>query len=144
MSYAFSGKIIAEDRYYIPAGEDEARAKFAYFRDAEAKINGGPAPLPEPRYGASKCGTNGGYMRHFRLNEERCAPCKAAHTRVELKRQREAKRANHKPEKRSEHDSHTRHAAIKPKITHPGNRIGSARPNKKTALDVLPTRLSRA
>lgn len=86
MSYVFGGKVITEDRYYNAVSEDEARAKFAYFREAESKINGGPAPIQGPRYGASKCGTNGGYMRHFRLKEKRCDSCKAAHVRAEMVR----------------------------------------------------------
>jgi hypothetical protein len=96
VSYQFAGKpgvlLLDEDRPHFPASEDEARAKFAYFRKAEAGINGGPGPIVL-RFGASECGSNGGYMRHWRLKEERCAPCKAAHVAVELKRQRKVKAA---------------------------------------------------
>jgi hypothetical protein len=84
MAYKYAGKDFVERREYTPFSDDEARAKFTYFREAESKINGGPAPLPRP----VGCGTNSGYMKHFKLKEERCAPCKAAHTQVELKRQR--------------------------------------------------------
>lgn len=87
--YRYGGKVPYLSRY-VPFGEREAAAKFAYFRKAEEKINGGPAPIKtEP----GACGTNSGYMKHFRLNEERCDACKAAHTQVELKRQRASRRA---------------------------------------------------
>lgn len=86
MSYKYAGKRPTRTHYYMPADDREMAARFAYFREAEAGINGGPAP--DQPYG--ECGTNGGYMRHWRLREERCAPCKAAHTAVELKRQRAA------------------------------------------------------
>jgi len=52
---------------YHPASEEEAIAKFAYFRKAEAGINGGPGPFyAEPtklkplrvRQDVPECGTN--------------------------------------------------------------------------------------
>ena len=91
MAYQFSGTpdvlLLDEDRPHYPVSEEEARAKFAYFRKAEQGINGGPGPiLPN-----GDCGTNGGYMKHWRRKETQCAPCKAAHVAVELKRQRKAR-----------------------------------------------------
>lgn len=41
-----------------------------------APVNGVPA----------KCGTDSGYFRHRRLQEEPCAPCKAAHSTYERSR----------------------------------------------------------
>jgi hypothetical protein len=82
--YKYAGKHPTRRHYYMPADDRELVAKFAYFREAEAGINGGPAPMQDQ----GECGTNGGYMKHWRRKEERCDPCKAAHTVVELKRQR--------------------------------------------------------
>jgi hypothetical protein len=88
MAYQFAGTpdtlLLDEDRPHYPASEEEARAKFAYFRDAESKINGGPAPiyaLPDPlkplrpRLDVPEHGTNSGYARHMRLKETPCRPC---------------------------------------------------------------------
>lgn len=86
MTYTFKGK---SDEHLKrgpnpPASEEEAVAKFAYFREAESKINGGPAPfygipgeLPplRPRLDIPDCGTYSGYARHIRLKEEPCRPC---------------------------------------------------------------------
>jgi hypothetical protein len=67
-----------------PASEEEAAAKFAYFREAESKINGGPVPfyatpteLPplRLRLDIPECGTNPGYARHVRLKEEPDRAC---------------------------------------------------------------------
>jgi hypothetical protein len=67
-----------------PASVEEAAAKFAYFREAESKINGGPVPfyvIPQdlpplrPRLDIPECGTNSGYARHIRLNEEPDRAC---------------------------------------------------------------------
>ena len=79
---------------HVPAGEDEARAKFAYFREAEAGINGGPAsaetpapePLPVPKKlklkrpappprNIPKCGEYSGWSRHNREGTDPCRAC---------------------------------------------------------------------
>ena len=79
---------------HVPADEHEARAKFAYFRQAEAGINGGPAtddspvlkpqpvpkppklkrPAPMPR-NIPKCGEYSGWSRHNREGTDPCRPC---------------------------------------------------------------------
>ena len=74
MSYKYAGKARPSNAY-VPASEDEAAAKFAYFRKSESLINGGPEPI-EYRSG---CGTDAGYFRHRKLKEEQCQPCKDAH-----------------------------------------------------------------
>ena len=75
MSYEYGGKERSE---YVPFSTEEVAAKFAHFRKAEESINGGPWP--------EICGTDQGYYRHFRLNEERCEPCKAAHSKAKRAR----------------------------------------------------------
>jgi hypothetical protein len=65
-----------------PADAEEAhvRAKFAYFRKAEARIDAGPAKVeytPAPirqRAEGPECGTNYGYQRHLTT---RTIPCRA-------------------------------------------------------------------
>jgi hypothetical protein len=126
VSYQYAGKDFKEPTRYVPASEDEARAKFAYFRDAEDKINGGPAPIiyatPKPlkpirpRLDIPLCGTCSGYARHIRLRQEPCRPCLDA-------------RRNYQREYRARKRA-TGIAGIAPKIIHTGNRIDTARPNK--------------
>jgi hypothetical protein len=82
MSYKYAGKDFKRPTHFIPASEDEARAKFAYFRAAEAKINGGPEPI-EYRSG---CGSDAGYFKHRSLKEDQCQPCKDGHAAAEAKR----------------------------------------------------------
>ncbi len=86
MGYKYAGKHSTRKHYYMPADDRELAAKFAYFRQAEAGINGGPASELD----RGECGTNGGYMKHWRRKEEQCSPCNAAHTFVELLRRRAA------------------------------------------------------
>ncbi len=85
MSYNYHGKNhdIREPRY-IPFSREEMAAKIAYYRDAESRINGGPAaiytpPAPlkpmRPRLDIPDCGTNSGYARHMRLGQEPCRSC---------------------------------------------------------------------
>jgi hypothetical protein len=86
MAYTFKGK--SDERLkpgpHVLASEEEAVAKFAYFREAESKINGGPVPfyaIPDelpplrPRLDIPECGTYSGYARHIRLKDEPCRPC---------------------------------------------------------------------
>lgn len=66
-----------------PASEDEARAKFAYFRNAEASIDAGPLAyepaLPLRKRGkAVECGTHSGYKHHIITHTEPCRDCKNA------------------------------------------------------------------
>lgn len=69
---------------YVPTYGPDPAAKFAYFRKAEAAINGGPAPFYappralkpiRPRLDVPACGTNSGYARHLRQKEAPCRPC---------------------------------------------------------------------
>jgi hypothetical protein len=75
---------ILDDNVYTPFSESEIWAKFAYFRKAEAGINGGPAPIysePEQlkplklRDNIPECGTYSGYARHIRLKNTPCRLC---------------------------------------------------------------------
>lgn len=86
MNYTYKGK---SDEHLKrgpnpPASEEEAAAKFAYFREAESKINGGfvpfyaiPDELPplRPRLDIPEHGTYSGYARHIRKKETPCRPC---------------------------------------------------------------------
>ena len=68
---------------HVPASEDEARAKFAYFRNAEATIDVGPEDytpaLPlRPRGVESLCGTHSGYVKHVRDHTDPCHDCRNA------------------------------------------------------------------
>ena len=71
--YAYNGK--------APADLEEAhvRAKFEYFRKAEARIDLGPAKVeyrPVPiRKRAAECGTNYGYQRHINAGTAPCRAC---------------------------------------------------------------------
>lgn len=73
MSYSYNG--------HSPADAEEAhvRAKFAYFRKAEARIDLGPAKVeyrPVPvRKRVAECGTNYGYQRHIKNRTEPCRAC---------------------------------------------------------------------
>jgi hypothetical protein len=66
--------------------QDEAhiRAKFEYFRKAEANIDLGPAkvvyqPLPlRPRGERAECGTHSGYKTHIINRTTICQPCREA------------------------------------------------------------------
>ena len=89
MGYEFKGKRepsykpFVEDGEYTPFSEKEARAKFKYFRNAEALINGGPSEEPEPiltrlRGELPECGTYSGYARHIRLGETPDLECRHA------------------------------------------------------------------
>ena len=76
--YQYNGKVLQAHTEYVPFSTEEVAAKFAHYRESEELINGGPWP--------ETCGTNPGYYRHLRLNEERCDPCKAAHSKSERER----------------------------------------------------------
>jgi hypothetical protein len=80
MSYQYGGKKPSNE--HVPATEDEARAKFAYFRKSEDLINGGPEPIGY----RSGCGSDAGYFKHRKLKEEQCQPCKDAHAAEGTKR----------------------------------------------------------
>ena len=101
MTYEYKGKSDSPLKRgpHVLASVEEAAAKFAYFREAEAKINGGPAtyygePAPlaplRPRRDIPECGTNSGYARHIRLKEAPCRPCLDA--RGHYQRQHRAKK----------------------------------------------------
>ena len=83
MTYVYNGKRRA-GTIYLPAYGHDAAAKFAYFRKAEAGINGGPARFYAPpqalkptrvRRAVPECGTCSGYARHIRKKETPCRPC---------------------------------------------------------------------
>lgn len=66
--------------------EAHTRAKFAYYRKAEAGINAGPAkveywPAPiRPRADVVKCGTRSGYKAHIVARTTPCGDCGVANT----------------------------------------------------------------
>jgi len=82
MSYKYAGNKKPQPSGHIPATEEEARAKFAYFRKSEDLINGGPEPIGY----RSGCGSDAGYFKHRSLNEEQCQDCKDAHAAAGTKR----------------------------------------------------------
>jgi hypothetical protein len=104
MAYQYNGKreapVIAEAPH-VPMGDEETRAKHAYFRDAEAGINGGPYVKPvkparvtpiRPRAAHPACGTHSGYVKHIRSKTVPCQECVTA--RLTYQREyRERKRA---------------------------------------------------
>lgn len=110
---------------FAPISEDEARAKFAYFRKAESQINGGPAPIyvePKPprkykprQRKIADCGTSPGYSRHIRLKEKSCTPCLVA--RREYQRAYKAKKRQERMDRR----------AMVAEITCPKNSISGTR-----------------
>lgn len=61
--------------------EAHTRAKFAYYRNAEATINAGPAKVeywPAPiraRNKVAECGTPQGLARHAREGTDKCRDC---------------------------------------------------------------------
>lgn len=85
MSYQYAGKNHStREPRHVPFSREEMAAKIAYYREAESKINGGPAPIYtppaplkpiRPRLDIPDCGTNSGYARHMRLKQEPCRPC---------------------------------------------------------------------
>lgn len=64
--------------------EAHTRAKFAYYRNAEAAINAGPAKVeywPAPvraRNETPQHGTHSGYKTHILAKTEPCTECRAA------------------------------------------------------------------
>jgi len=109
VSYEYGGENLIEDRYYRAISLEEARAKFAYFRDAENNINGGPAFI----LNLTGCGSDIGYYRHLRLGEERCRECREAHAAVAVKRYWDKRRR------------------LKPEITTTPSKIGSDNPKER-------------
>lgn len=73
-------------RLHELASEDEARAKFAYFRKAEEEINAGviyePAPIPDSAF-EPLCGTHAGYTAHYRSGTSPCRACREAKARYQ-------------------------------------------------------------
>lgn len=53
-------------------------AKNAYWHDRDAQHRQERGLSPRPRKKVAECGTRSGYMRHLRLKEPTCAPCRAA------------------------------------------------------------------
>ena len=87
MAYQFKGKRetpVVQTEPHVPMGEEETRAKFAYFRNAERNINGGPYIKPvkparvtpiRPRSDKPICGTHSGYIQHLKKKHVPCRPC---------------------------------------------------------------------
>lgn len=121
MGYKYAGKHPTRTQYYMPPDEREMAAKFAYFREAENGINGGPAPIQAN----GECGTNGGYMKHWRRKEERCDPCKAAHVRAEMVRYWVQKRLMPNPQA-----INNNRREMMPEIAQSTSKIGSTRQHK--------------
>lgn len=72
MAYTYKGAEPLDRNRYIPISDEEAAAKFAYFRKSESQINGGPRrPVT--------CGTISGYRRHLADKETPCQRCRQAH-----------------------------------------------------------------
>lgn len=67
-----------------------------------------PKPVkPDP----TRCGTDGGYRKHLRLNEETCADCRAAHRRRQNRIRLQGRRATKPPLKPcGTHAAFNRHA----------------------------------
>lgn len=75
--YKYAGKVHPlRQTDYAPMSEAEAKARFAYFREAESRIYLGPEV--RPRNTAPLCGTYSGWSKHMRGKEKPCRACKNA------------------------------------------------------------------
>lgn len=72
--YKYAGKVHPlRQTDYAPMSEAEAKARFAYFREAESRIYLGPEV--RPRNTAPLCGTYSGYVKHRKTKETPCRKC---------------------------------------------------------------------
>ena len=78
MTYKYNGQTLTREV------EAYTRAKFEYFRNAEAEINAGPARVeyhPAPirkREAVAQCGTHSGYKTHIINHTTPCQECREA------------------------------------------------------------------